>query len=219
VLIPFLTKLLSITEPMNSYGRLTFRERGKQMYVKIENFESSTAEIHHLPKEEQLISLMEEYGDMVVRLAFTYVKQKQLAEDISQEVFISCYKSLDRFQNKATYKTWLYRITVNKCKDLLKSWSFKNIYYKDVISSLIKNGTNPSDASVIEKEEKEWVFERVLTLPIKLREVVILHYYEELSITDISVLIGINSNTVKTRLHRARSILKNSLKGESFHGR
>jgi RNA polymerase sigma factor (sigma-70 family) len=85
-------------------------------------------EITNLSKEDQIVWLMEEYGDMVIRLAFTYVKQKQLAEDISQEVFISCYKNLTTFQNKSSYKTWIYRITVNKCKDLLRSWSFKNLF-------------------------------------------------------------------------------------------
>ena len=66
------------------------------MLVKKKETTSSPIEIHELTKEDRLRWLMEEYGDMVVRLAFTYVKQKQLAEDISQEVFISCYKSLRR---------------------------------------------------------------------------------------------------------------------------
>ncbi|PLT31113.1 RNA polymerase subunit sigma [Peribacillus deserti] len=160
---------------------------------------------------------MEEYGDMIVRLAYTYVKQKQAAEDISQEVFISCYNSLDRFQKRAAYKTWLYRITVNKCKDYVNSWSFKHIHYKDYFSSILMRGTS-KDSEGLDREEKEIIFKKVLSLPIKLREVIILHYYEELSVNEISSLLAINANTVKTRLHRARKQLKGLFEGDEIDG-
>ncbi|MFE8700623.1 sigma-70 family RNA polymerase sigma factor [Cytobacillus sp. FJAT-54145] len=173
------------------------------MYIEKSKDYSSSNKVTLLPKEEQLVWLMEEYGDMVIRLAYTYVKQQQLAEDISQEVFISCYQNLNRFQNRSTYKTWLYRITVNKCKDYLKSWSFKNIQYKDIISSFLMSTTPSADSAFIYLEEKEDLFEKVLTLPVKFREIIILHYYEDLSVNDISELLGLNLNTVKTRLHRA----------------
>lgn len=65
----------------------------------------SRSEVNHSSKEEHLEWLMDEYGDMVMRLAYTYVKQKQLAEDISQEVFISCYKNLDGFNHKSSMLT------------------------------------------------------------------------------------------------------------------
>lgn len=73
-----------------------------------------------LSREERLEWLMNEYGENVARLAFTYTKQKQLAEDIAQEVFIKCYEHLDNFRNESSYKTWLYHITVNLCKDKLR---------------------------------------------------------------------------------------------------
>jgi RNA polymerase sigma-70 factor (ECF subfamily) len=189
------------------------------MLILLNKLDSTKKEISNAPKEEQLIWLMEEYGDMVIRLAYTYVKQKQIAEDISQEVFISCYQSLDRFQNKATYKTWLYRITVNKCKDYLKSWSFKSIFYKDFYDSFFINHSKTPEPAFSKFEEKEVIFENVLGLTVKLREVVILHYYEELSISEISSLLHVNTNTIKTRLHRARQVLKGLLEGESLDGR
>lgn len=168
----------------------------------------------HITKEEQLDSLMEEYGDMVIRLAYTYVKEKQLAEDIAQEVFINCYKSLDRFQGKSSYQTWIYRITVNKCKDVLKSWSFRNIFLKE-ISKLMNILPTFEDPKLEVSEEKEAIFKEILALPIKQREIIILHYYEDLSIQEIANLLKINPNTVKTRLHRARTKLKGSFeKGE-----
>ncbi|HYK73589.1 MAG TPA: sigma-70 family RNA polymerase sigma factor [Pseudoneobacillus sp.] len=184
--------------------------------MKLRNLKENPNEIHHLSKEDQLIWLMEEYGDLIIRLAYTYVKQKQLAEDISQEVFINCYKNLDQFQNKSTYKTWLYRITANKCKDLLKSWSYKNIQYKDLIFSIIGGGNQSVEADLEELEEKDLIFNKVIGLPIKLREIVILHYYEYMSINEISDLLSLNANTVKTRLFRARNLLKLSFEEDGY---
>ncbi|MFP7296653.1 sigma-70 family RNA polymerase sigma factor [Neobacillus niacini] len=186
------------------------------MLVKKKEAASSPIQFNQLTNEDKLCWLMDEYGDMVVRLAFTYVKQKQLAEDISQEVFISCFKSLDTFQNKASYKTWLYRITVNKCKDYFRSWSYRNISYQDLFRSIFPSGEKSAENNMVEKEEREIIFERVLKLPIKLREVIILQYYEELTVNEISELLGLKANTVKTRLHRAKKLLQSSLKEASL---
>ena len=169
-------------------------------------------------KDELLTWLMEEYGDMVMRLAFTYVKQRQLAEDISQEVFISCYHHLDRFENRASYKTWIYRITVNKCKDTLRSWTYKNITYKDMLVSLLKSGSKSTEAQLVDREEREAIFEQVLNLPVKFREVMILFYYEELSIQEIGEMLNLNTNTIKTRLHRGRQALQLKMEGVGIHG-
>lgn len=188
-----------------------------ELYVIKRKEHSTPNEVSYATKEDQLTWLMDEYGDMVVRLAFTYVKNKELAEDISQEVFISCYNHLDEFQNRSTYKTWLYRITVNKCKDVLKSWSYRNLQYKDFFQMILKSSAPDTDIKVIENEEKEMIFQQVLTLPLKLREVITLYYYEECSVDEIAMLLNLNANTVKTRLHRGRNSLKTSLKGSNIY--
>ncbi|MGP7817367.1 sigma-70 family RNA polymerase sigma factor [Niallia sp. 01092] len=167
--------------------------------------------ISHLSKNEKLVWLMDQYGDMVIRLAYTYVKKKEAAEDISQEVFVSCYKHLDEFKENASYKTWIYRITVNKCKDVLKSWHFRNIFNKDTTKLL---SPIPVKESV---ERNEDIFNKVLALPVKYREVIILYYYEDISIREISDLLGVKSNTVKTRLHRGRNALKITLDEVKMH--
>ncbi|SOC11408.1 RNA polymerase sigma-70 factor [Ureibacillus xyleni] len=185
------------------------------MHVKLIHLQSPTiSEVNHTSKEEQLEWLMEEYGDMVIRLAYTYVKEKQIAEDISQEVFISCYKHLYNFEQKSTYKTWIYRITVNKCKDYLKSWSYRNVYYRDKVQSFFKGSIHSSESKILANEENEELFHKVLALPTKLRESIILYYYEGFTIDEIAELLSIKSNTVKTRLHRARAALKMTLEEE-----
>lgn len=167
--------------------------------------------------KEMLAGLMESYGDMVVRIAFTYVREKQLAEDLAQEVFIRCYQHLHTFEHRSSYKTWVYRITVNHCKDHVRSWSFRNLIPFEPMKMEKGEEANSIIEQVLKEEENEVLFQKVLKLTVKLREVIIFYYYEELSVEEIAELLGVNVNTVKTRLHRARNSLKRMLKGgEAF---
>ncbi|WP_142383392.1 sigma-70 family RNA polymerase sigma factor [Bacillus sp. V3-13] len=181
--------------------------------------ERSEAETHDsLSREERLVWLMEEYGKSVVRLAYTYVRQKQLAEDIAQEVFIKCYKNMDMFRRESSYKTWIYRITVNKCKDVMKSWAYKNVLFTNIFSPKWNRSEESTESRILINEESLFISEMVVSLPIILREVIILHYYEELQINEIADLLELNQNTVKSRLHRARLKLKKMLDGGKHNG-
>ncbi|MGR9050667.1 sigma-70 family RNA polymerase sigma factor [Halobacillus faecis] len=163
--------------------------------------------------KEVLVDLMESYGDMVVRIAFTYVKDQQLAEDLAQDVFIRCYQHLHTFEHRSSYKTWVYRITVNHCKDHVRSWSFRNLIPFEPMKMEKGKETNSISDQLLKEEENQVLFQKVLKLSVKLREVIIFYYYEELSVEEVAELLGVNVNTVKTRLHRARSSLKRMLKG------
>lgn len=174
-------------------------------------------EVSDLNKEERIEWLMNEYGQNIARLAFTYTKQKQLSEDIAQEVFIKCYENLDNFRNESTYKTWLYRITVNLCKDKLRSWSFKNIVLTEFFTKIKSTNKSP-EMELVGLEERRLVAEKILSLPVKYREVIILYYYEEMSYNQISDLLNLSIQTIKSRLHRARLLLKKLLEGSIKHG-
>ena len=173
--------------------------------------------ISELTREEKIEWLMDEYGENVARLAFTYTKQKQLSEDIAQEVFIKCYENLDNFRNESSYKTWLYRITVNLCKDKLGSWSLKNIILTEFFSKIMSPNKSP-EMELVGLEEKRLVAEKILSLPLKYREVIILYYYEEMSYNQISDFLNLSIQTIKSRLHRARVLLKKSLEGNKKNG-
>lgn len=174
-----------------------------------------SAKEQQLLAEEKLKWLMKEYGNDVIRIAFSYVKNKQLAEDISQDVFLKCYEKLDSFRHESSYKTWIMRIAVNRCKDVLKSWSYRNIKLTEFLTA---KKVQPSlEEELFADEGNEYISRQVLTLPVKLREVIILYYYQEFSIEEISQLLNTNNNTIKTRLHRARSQLKAVLEGEVKH--
>jgi RNA polymerase sigma-70 factor (ECF subfamily) len=178
----------------------------------IDNVGDSKSEpLYDLNREEKLKWLMKTYGNDVIRIAYTYLKQKQLSEDVAQDVFLRCFEKIDTFRNESSYKTWLIRITVNRCKDVIKSWSYKNLYITDFFKS--KEDYSSLEHQVFSGNENEYISKKVMELPVKLREVIYLFYYQEFSIEEISDLLNINSNTVKTRLHRGRLKLKDAFEG------
>ncbi|WP_018931833.1 sigma-70 family RNA polymerase sigma factor [Gracilibacillus lacisalsi] len=167
--------------------------------------------------DELLEWLMNEYGQSITRLAFTYTKQNHTAEDIAQEVFIKCYRKLNEFRHESSYKTWLYSITVNLCKDKLKSWSFRNIIFSDLLPNKAKLMETP-ESQLINFENNRMLADQIFSLPLKYREVIILYYYEELSYNEVSDLLKIKISTVKSRLHRARLLLKHKLERSISNG-
>lgn len=172
-----------------------------------------------LTKEETLEFLVDDYWISVKKLAYTYVKDWALAEDITQEVFIKCYNNIERFRGDSSYKTWLYKITVNRCKDEFKSKWYRTLNFLDGVKDKTAKSSISAEQSFFEKDERQEFYELVLALPMKYREVIILFYYEELSLEEIHSLIEININTVKTRLKRGKLLLKNMVVGGSFNGR
>lgn len=154
---------------------------------------------------------MTDYGTQIVRLAYTYVKDQAKAEDIAQEVFIKCFHHIDEFRGESKLQTWIYRITVNLCKDHLKSWHVRHISFEEKETPLDSvSGATPETVYMSRAEEQQ-LAQAVLKLPVKYREVVVLYYYESLSIPEITHLSGLQENTVKTRLRRGRQKLKDIL--------
>lgn len=167
--------------------------------------------VKEYPKSEidQLNDLMDEYGEEIKRLTFTYTKNWQQAEDITQEIFISVFNNLSDFREQSTIKTWVYRIAINKCKDYVRSWH----YTKTLLTNTFyqrSNGLSPEE-EYLQNEQKEQVSKLILQLPIKYREVIILYYFKEFSLEEISATLGINLNTVKSRLRRAKKNLETKM--------
>jgi RNA polymerase sigma-70 factor, ECF subfamily len=170
--------------------------------------------IGRYPREEIIEIAMEQYGEKLTRFAYTYVKDWPKAEDIIQEVFVTCYTKLGTFRGESSFKTWIYRITINRCTDYLRSWSYRNLHFTDKMTRWISGNSDSPESDVMVKNENEALAKHVLTLPIKYREVLLLYYYEELSINEISELLLSKEATIKTRLHRARALLKEVLETE-----
>jgi RNA polymerase sigma-70 factor, ECF subfamily len=174
--------------------------------------------IDYQNKEIVIEQLMELYAEKVFLLAFSFVKDRGVAEDISQEVFLKAYKYLDSFRGEATLKSWIYRITVNTSKDFLKKNSLKQLILE---SSFFENfnRTESTETSFLKADRNEQLLQTILTLPIKYRAVIVLHYFYDLKINELSSVLNLNTNTVKTRLSRGRNILRRKMEakeGEVF---
>lgn len=164
-----------------------------------------------LSDERAFQEVVHAHADYLLRLAYLYVKDWQAAEDIVQDTFLSYYAKFEQFEERASLKTYLTRITINKCKDYLKSWRYRKL----TLTNQFFGGRKDRE-SLVEETEKLDIAEAVLSLPIQLREVIIHYYYEELSVLEVASLLGIPDNTVKTRLRRARQLLKNKLSAEEW---
>lgn len=162
---------------------------------------------------------MIEYGDELVRLAFSYVKDAEIAKDMVQNTFIKCYKNLDSFRKDAQIKTWIYRITINECKDYLKSWNNKMVQVKSFINETVRSISPSVEKTVIDKYNSEEMKDAIFSIPKVYREVIFLYYYDSLNTEEIATVLDISVNTVKTRLRRARQKLQLMIKEEELNGR
>lgn len=169
-------------------------------------------------RETALESLMREYGTKVLHLAFYYLKDRHLAEDVAQEVFIKAYKHWDSFRGESSAYTWLYKITVNLCRDKARSaWWRRLLPSEDPRASApgdVELMTPPEDgpeAAALKSDQRDAMMQQVMKLPDAYREVVVLYYYQDLSTVEIAEITGQNENTIKTRLFRARAMLKELL--------
>jgi len=140
----------------------------------------------------------------IVRLAYTYVRNIQDAEDIAQDTFVSYLQSGKAFESDEHEKAWLLRVCMNKCKNLLKSGWYKS------------RNPLPEDLSTLSPEEND-VLSEVMRLDEKYRVPIHMYYYEGYAIADIAALLSLPSATVGTRLARAKSLLKKNL-GGAFDG-
>ncbi|HWL24217.1 MAG TPA: sigma-70 family RNA polymerase sigma factor [Ureibacillus sp.] len=165
-----------------------------------------------------LEKIMIEYGNELVRLAFSYVKDAEIAKDLVQNTFIKCYKNLESFRHDSQIKTWLYRITINECKDYLKSWNYKMVQVKSFINETARSVFPSVEKSVMDQYNAEQMQETITALPKKYREVVYL-YYHDLKTDEISEALDIPVNTVKTRLRRAKQRLESMLKEAELNER
>lgn len=163
-----------------------------------------------MDKEEKdflLEKMMIDYGNELVRLAFYYVKDAETAKDLVQNAFVKCYNNIDSFRHDAQVKTWLYRITINECKDYLKSWHYKMVQIKSFLTETTKSVMPSVENTVLAKYSNEELKQTIFSLPQMYREVVCLYYYESLTSEEIANVLNISNNTVKTRLRRAKQRL------------
>lgn len=146
--------------------------------------------------EDMVAAAIDQYADMVRRICFLHLRNRSDVEDVFQEVFLQYYLNISKIQNEQHEKAWLCRVTFNKCKDLNKSFWRKKVVSLDDMEIPFEN------------EEQSEIIMALLQLPAKYKDVVYLHYYEGWSIPEIAKSMNLNTNTVYSRLRRAKEKLK-----------
>lgn len=151
------------------------------------------------------------FGDDILRLAFSYLKRREDAEDIVQETLIRLMQSEGKFENEEQMKSWLLRVAANLCRDLLKSAERKR-------TAALPEGFDAVAEETPPPEGGNEVLEAVLALPEKYRSVIHLYYYEEYATKEIAEILGKKEVTVRSLLKRGREkltvILSNTRKGD-----
>jgi RNA polymerase sigma-70 factor (ECF subfamily) len=166
--------------------------------------------------------LVEAYRDRVFNMTFRMLGNREEAEDVSQEVFITVFKSIDSFRGDAKFSTWLYRVTANHCKNRIKYLSRRHDRSKAEFDESIER--NPAAGSVapasmgrpdhqVEGADLEQLIQRLIAeLDEDHRILIVLRDVEELSYEEIGQITELPEGTVKSRLHRARLALRARLK-------
>lgn len=147
------------------------------------------------------------YKDVSLSLAFSILKNKVLAEDILQDVFVKVYEKLNTFKFKSSFKTWLYRIVVNTCYNEIKKAKNNTIPLDDNLNISVLDRSRLS-----ETEQRKYINFALEKLRPDESLVLRLHYLCELSIKEIEEITGFKSSKIKVDLHRGRDNMHFQLK-------
>lgn len=159
-------------------------------------------------------ALFERYKDYVYRVAFYITRNSGDAEEVVQETFIDLLRALPRYQvdGPARFETWLYRVTVNRCRSRYRRKRLPSADWDDVMEQIarIVNGhpDHSPEGATLGREQKAALWRAVDALPDAHREVVVLRYQAELSYQEIAQALEINIGTVKSRLYNAHKKLE-----------
>ncbi|HMC01482.1 MAG TPA: RNA polymerase sigma factor [Flavobacteriaceae bacterium] len=157
--------------------------------------------------------LVNRYKDLVFSLALRMLKNREEAEEVSQDAFIKIYKSLHKFKGDSKLSTWIYKIVYNSCLDRLKQ--YKKNYVNVPIDEFTENKVKTLDNALvrmIDEDRKQTIQECINELPGDEGFLLTLYYFEEHSLEDISKIIGLTANNVKVKLFRSRKKLATILR-------
>ena len=153
--------------------------------------------------------LVEQYQTAVLRVCYLYLCDRSQAEDAVQETFLKVYRNLESFRGESSEKTWIMKIAVRVCYDMNHSGWYR----------LINRRVTPEmlpEASVPFEEKDDALTRAVIRLPIRLREVILLYYYQGLKVNEVAEALGISQPSVSQRLKRGRDRLKDALEGREL---
>ena len=152
-------------------------------------------------------AFVQRYSGMILRLCFTYSLGRADAQDICQNVFLKLLQSDRRFDSEGETRAFIIRMTVNECKDVLKSgWRRRSVPLDELIERVVP----------FLPEENTGVLAAVQRMPVKYREAVYLYYYEGYHAEEIAAMVGAKPAAIRQRLARAREKLMKELDGSEY---
>jgi RNA polymerase sigma-70 factor (ECF subfamily) len=158
-------------------------------------------------KREGFEFLVKEYGDLVINVAYSFFGNRADALDCAQDTFIRIYDKIHTFRGNSKLSTWIYRVTVNVSLNELRKQKKKTTPLPETDNGCV----SVTDSAIEDYETQTAVRNAVLSLPDKLRAVIILKDFEDRSYDEISDILQISIGTVSSRISRAREALKKIL--------
>ena len=172
------------------------------------------AEVPSMSREQRLSEWIEDYSDTILRTCYLYLSDHSQAEDATQDTWIKAWKHMDDFERKkiVNEKAWLLRIAINTCKDYRRTAWFRHIDRKQSLEEL-----PPQLLSAEPKDETLTLL--VMELPDRYKQVILLYYFQGLTMQETANALGSSQSSVQRRLKQAEALLKTSLTGgEAYEG-
>ena len=160
---------------------------------------------------EILNRLVEQYQTPLRRMCFIMLRDEELAKDAVQDTFLKVYKNIDVFRGECSEKTWLMRIAVNTCRDMIHSAWFRHLDRRITPEQL------PESCEQTDEDAVDLTIE-IMRLSQKHREVILLYYYENMTTDEIAQALGVAKSTVSVRLEQGRQNLRKMLERRRSHG-
>ena len=158
---------------------------------------------------QELDRLVEQYQVAVLRTCYLYLHDRSQAEDAVQETFLKVYRNLGSFRGECSEKNWIMKIAMRVCYDMNRS-GWARFFNRRVTPEMLP------EASVPFEELDDALASAMMRLPLRLREVILLYYYQGLTVNEIAEVLGITQPSVSNRLKRGRDKLKTALEGREL---
>lgn len=154
-------------------------------------------------KEKQLEEWISAYGSAVLKLCFVYLADTEMAKDAMQDTFVKVWKRMEQFQSRheLSAKAWIMKIAVNTCRDYKRTAWFRHVDMRQSIDEL------PEPVAPTPEISRE-LFIDVMDLPAKYKQVILLHHFQDLNLSETAQALGISRTSVSKRLKKAYELLR-----------
>lgn len=158
--------------------------------------------------EQKINQLYLECKNRIYRLALGYVKDSYLAEDLTHEILVKCYLKSEKFKGDCSIHTWMNKIASNHCIDFLrKNYRKRDLLYENLEVFISDVSCSPESEAITNCDHEE-LRNKLSQLSPKYKDVIVLYYFKQLAMKEIAKQLNIKLSTVKTRLFRAKKMLK-----------